>query len=276
MLPPVHASAASHTSWLVRQITVVGRNASGGHAALVPGQSSAASQMPAADRHTVDARNVSDGQSALDPVQRSTASHTPAADRQIVAADSNLQIDEQQSPLTTFPSSHCSPVSITELPHVCALAGEAARTVRPTRAIDTASDLRPKAPLFCGVITLSTPASMMASSDPNTSARASVNENGHRNHLSRDHRRARATAPTTFGQWARVAARRLHEKPRRRAPAVRLHTAGALLQEGYATALDDRPPRSTWPMSAKTFRAAFGMFVPGPKTAFTPAASSMP
>ena len=58
------------------------------------------------------------GQEAEEPVQVSATSQGPAEARQTVEEDSNWQVEEQQSPLATLPSSHCSPVSITPLPQV--------------------------------------------------------------------------------------------------------------------------------------------------------------
>src|SRR5207247_1162890 len=87
-----------------------------GQSLLVPLQDSGTSHGPAEARQTA-VLLASAGQAAEEPVQLSGRSHAPAEARHTVAADSNRQVDEQQSPLRVFPSSHCSPVSTMPLPH---------------------------------------------------------------------------------------------------------------------------------------------------------------
>src|SRR5206468_9088331 len=64
---------------------------------------------PAAGRHSnVAGSKVSAGQVGLDPVQSSATSQGPDAGRHTVVAGSSWQLEEQQSPSSRFPSSHCS------------------------------------------------------------------------------------------------------------------------------------------------------------------------
>src|SRR5204862_3748566 len=116
-LVPLHLAAAPQTSPPVRYTALVRSKASAGQVVLVPVQVSAASQGPAAARHTVPALpagcvqvalpplqmsrvqtlpssvhavpfalKASVGQAVLVPVQLSATSHSPAAARHIVPA----------------------------------------------------------------------------------------------------------------------------------------------------------------------------------------------
>ena len=94
---------------------------------LEPLQYSGASQMSVSGRQATDAgRNPSAGHVALVPVHRSAASQGPAAARHTIALVSKRQTAEQQSPPTVLPSSQSSPASTVPLPHTtCAAAGAA-------------------------------------------------------------------------------------------------------------------------------------------------------
>src|SRR5207249_378011 len=114
---PVQVSATSQSPAAGRHSTAAGLKASAGHALSVPVQSSASSHEPMAPRHSnVEGSSRSAGQLPLAPVQNSATSQPPAAGRQSVVAGSNRQVDEQQSPSCTLPSSHCSPGSRTPSP----------------------------------------------------------------------------------------------------------------------------------------------------------------
>ena len=116
-LVPVQNSAASQAPAAGRHSSVAGWKASVGQVALVPVQSSATSHAPVAPRHSnVAGLKLSAGQVPLVPVQNSATSHGPAAGRHVVVDGSNWQVEEQQSPSTRFPSSHCSPASTTPSP----------------------------------------------------------------------------------------------------------------------------------------------------------------
>jgi hypothetical protein len=105
---PSQLSATSQVPAAARQTLLL--LASAGHATLDPVQLSAGSHVPAEARHSVPAATkASTGHVPLDPVQVSWASQTAAAARQTVPAASNVQADEQQSPLAVPPSSQSSP-----------------------------------------------------------------------------------------------------------------------------------------------------------------------
>src|SRR5438094_272330 len=108
-LSPVQASATSQSPAAGRHSNVAGLKVSTGHPLLVPVQSSASSHGPAAGRHSnVAGSKASAGQVGLDPVQSSVTSQGPVAGRHTVVAGSSWQLEEQQSPSSRFPSSHCS------------------------------------------------------------------------------------------------------------------------------------------------------------------------
>ena len=90
---------------------------SAGQPSLEPVHVSAGSHVAVEARQTVLAVCLaSAGHDPLDPVHVSALSQTPADVRQTVDEDSNWQLEEQQSPLRVFPSSHCSPDSVLPLP----------------------------------------------------------------------------------------------------------------------------------------------------------------
>ena len=135
-LDPVQVSATSHCPALPRQVNEAARYASTQESAL-PEQWSAASSShtPPCDDpvHAVAADwKASAGQEPLDPVQVSATSQAPVAARQVVPAASKLQVAEQQSPATRFPSSQLSLPARMPSPQTTPWAG-AVRTKAPNR-----------------------------------------------------------------------------------------------------------------------------------------------
>src|SRR5947199_268652 len=118
-LDPVQVSARSQTPAAARHVVPAATKPSVGQLSPTPSQLSVTSQMPADGRQTA-VLFASAGQVPLEPVQVSCRSQTPAAARQTVPAASNWQLEEQQSPFATFPSSHCSAASTVPLPHTAA------------------------------------------------------------------------------------------------------------------------------------------------------------
>ena len=148
---PSQVSALSQTPAMARHAVPADCFESAGHVVLAPVQTSAASQTSAAARHAVPAFPAACWQLLLEPSQRSVlqtllstvqavpidcllsagqvlapphvsaASHSPAEARQTVLLASVWQVDEQQSPLLVFPSSHSSPLSTVLFPQTTPL-----------------------------------------------------------------------------------------------------------------------------------------------------------
>ena len=98
-----------------RQTVSAEAKPSGGHAGLVPSQTSTASQGPAAARQAVPlSASWSGGHVGLSPSQRSSRSQGPAAGRQMVSASSKVsptQLGEPSGPHWMCPRSQGLPVS---------------------------------------------------------------------------------------------------------------------------------------------------------------------
>jgi hypothetical protein len=117
---PEQFSAESQMPAELRQVVVEATKLSPGQAADVPVQFSAESQMPAELRQAVvDTTKESPGQEPLAPVHFSAVSQIPAEARQVTVLAVKVQVPEQQllaAPLLT-PLSQDSPLSVTPLPH---------------------------------------------------------------------------------------------------------------------------------------------------------------
>src|SRR5437016_5833540 len=120
VLVPSQVSLGSHISPdPARQTKVLGRTPSGGQVALLPVHDSATSHTSAAARHTVPALPGACWQRLLLPLQVSVVHGLPSSVHAVPFA-LNVQSAAQHEPAVPFaaPSSHCSGLSATPLPHV--------------------------------------------------------------------------------------------------------------------------------------------------------------
>jgi hypothetical protein len=125
---PGQSSSTSQAPNARRHTVVAGWKLSAGQAGSLPVHNSQLSQPPPwPKRHTtVDGSKASLGQLALLPLHVSATSQVSLAARHSVPAGSNSHAEEQQSPGTVLPSSHCSVPSWIPLPHTWARASAGA------------------------------------------------------------------------------------------------------------------------------------------------------